>query len=168
MTTPHQPPDRNRPAQTLGGIIHTYQAYDPKSFPPPTSPPPDMVSGAFEHMLTFGSTREQWIEFIEAVPEFARDLMNKTVTARRKAARSTARSVLPNCTETKLMVTMNARAQRHVLSMRGAPSAEIEIRRVATLMHEALEVRAPWLFGDYEFRESDDGVGFLESPYPKV
>ncbi|MDY7108401.1 MAG: hypothetical protein SYC29_07160 [Planctomycetota bacterium] len=42
----------------LGGIIHRYQAYDPKSFPPPTAPPPDMVSGAFDHLLMFGSTRE--------------------------------------------------------------------------------------------------------------
>ena len=42
----------------LGGIIHTYQAYDPKNFPPPTAPPPDMVSGAFEHMMMFGSTRQ--------------------------------------------------------------------------------------------------------------
>ena len=44
---------RNR----LGGIIHTYQAYDPKNFPPPTAEPPDMVSSAFEHMLMFGSMR---------------------------------------------------------------------------------------------------------------
>ena len=44
--------------QRLGGIIHTYQAFDPKSFPPPTAPPPDLVSGAFEHMLAFGSTRQ--------------------------------------------------------------------------------------------------------------
>ena len=42
----------------LGGVIHTYQGYDPKNFPPPTAPPPDMVSGAFEHMLTFGSMRQ--------------------------------------------------------------------------------------------------------------
>ena len=41
----------------LGGVIHTYQAYDPKSFPPPTKPPPDMVSSAFEHLLRFGGTR---------------------------------------------------------------------------------------------------------------
>ena len=41
----------------LGGVIHTYQGYDPGNFPPPTREPPDMVSGAFEHMLAFGSTR---------------------------------------------------------------------------------------------------------------
>jgi uncharacterized protein with von Willebrand factor type A (vWA) domain len=42
----------------LGGIIHTYQKYDPKHFPSPTQPPPDVVSGAFEHLLAFGSLRE--------------------------------------------------------------------------------------------------------------
>jgi uncharacterized protein with von Willebrand factor type A (vWA) domain len=42
----------------LGGIIHTYQRYDPKNFPSPTQPPPDMVSGAMEHMLSYGSMRE--------------------------------------------------------------------------------------------------------------
>src|SRR5262245_49166174 len=47
-----------QPNAGLGGIIHTYQAYDPKHFPSPTAPPPDMVSGAFEHMMMFGSTRE--------------------------------------------------------------------------------------------------------------
>ena len=46
------------PPRYLGGVIHTYQGYDPKNFPPPTAPPPDMVSGAFEHMLTFGSMRQ--------------------------------------------------------------------------------------------------------------
>src|SRR5262249_26371017 len=44
--------------KTLGGIIHTYQKYDPQKFPSPTEPPPDMVSSAFEHLLTYGSMRE--------------------------------------------------------------------------------------------------------------
>jgi uncharacterized protein with von Willebrand factor type A (vWA) domain len=42
----------------LGGVIHTYQKFDPKHFPSPTQPPPDMVSSAFEHMLMYGSMRE--------------------------------------------------------------------------------------------------------------
>jgi uncharacterized protein with von Willebrand factor type A (vWA) domain len=46
----------NRPP--LGGIIHTYQKYDPQSFPSPTQPPPDVVSPAFEHMLAYGNLRE--------------------------------------------------------------------------------------------------------------
>jgi uncharacterized protein with von Willebrand factor type A (vWA) domain len=44
--------------KTLGGVIHAYQQYDPKRFPSPTQPPPDMVSSAFEHMLMFGERRE--------------------------------------------------------------------------------------------------------------
>jgi uncharacterized protein with von Willebrand factor type A (vWA) domain len=42
----------------LGGIIHTYQKFDPQNFPSPTQPPPDMVSGAFEHLLAYGSLHE--------------------------------------------------------------------------------------------------------------
>ena len=41
-----------------GGIIHTYQKYDPGKFPSPSEPPPDLVSPVFEHMLQFGSMRE--------------------------------------------------------------------------------------------------------------
>ncbi|WP_428306129.1 hypothetical protein [Lacipirellula sp.] len=44
--------------QTLGGVIHAYQQYDPKRFPSPTQPPPDMTSAAFEHMLMYGQRRE--------------------------------------------------------------------------------------------------------------
>jgi len=46
---------RRRP---LGGIIHTYQKYDPRELPGPFRQAPDMVSGAFEHMLMFGELRE--------------------------------------------------------------------------------------------------------------
>ena len=41
----------------LGGIIHTYQKYDPVNLPAPTQPPPDLVSPAFEHLLMFGDAR---------------------------------------------------------------------------------------------------------------
>ena len=47
-----------RPKQPVGGIIHTYQKYDPKNLPSPRQPPPDVVSGAFEHMLAYGDLRE--------------------------------------------------------------------------------------------------------------
>jgi len=44
-------------SQRIGGVIHTYQKYDPKKFPSPTQPPPDMVSPAFDHLLMFGGMR---------------------------------------------------------------------------------------------------------------
>ena len=39
---------------TLGGIVHTYQRYDPVAIPPPRPPETDLVSGAMEHLLEFG------------------------------------------------------------------------------------------------------------------
>jgi uncharacterized protein with von Willebrand factor type A (vWA) domain len=41
-----------------GGIIHTYQKYDPRNLPSPLAPQPDVLSGAFEHMLAYGDLRE--------------------------------------------------------------------------------------------------------------
>src|SRR5271157_241099 len=49
---------RSNMSKSIGGIIHTYQRYDPKNLPSPTQPPPDLVSGAMEHMLTYGTMRE--------------------------------------------------------------------------------------------------------------
>lgn len=48
----------NQPRPVSGGIVHTYQKYDPAKFPSPTQPPPDAVGPAFEHMLQWGSMRE--------------------------------------------------------------------------------------------------------------
>ena len=39
----------------LGGVIHTYQKYDPVNIPGPSQPPPDLVSPAFEHLLEYGN-----------------------------------------------------------------------------------------------------------------
>src|SRR3990172_4864685 len=45
-------------SKSLGGVIHTYQKFDPKNLPSPTQPPSDLVSPAFEHLLMYGSMRE--------------------------------------------------------------------------------------------------------------
>lgn len=42
----------------IGGVIHTYQKYDPVNIPSPNQPPPDMVSPAFEHLLAYGDLSE--------------------------------------------------------------------------------------------------------------
>ena len=43
---------------TLGGIVHTYQRYDPVRIPPPRPPEVDLVSPAMEHLLEFGGIDE--------------------------------------------------------------------------------------------------------------
>lgn len=47
-----------KPERRLGGLIHTYQKYDPKEIPSPTQPPPDVVSPMFEQLLRFGDARQ--------------------------------------------------------------------------------------------------------------
>ena len=58
---------------TLGGIVHSYQRYDPARIPPPRPPQADLVTPAVEHMLEFGSadelTEEQLAEAIVLDPE---------------------------------------------------------------------------------------------------
>jgi uncharacterized protein with von Willebrand factor type A (vWA) domain len=55
MTGKRQQHDQH--GRRLGGIIHSYQKYDPKNIPSPNQPPPDMTGAAFEHMMAFGSLR---------------------------------------------------------------------------------------------------------------
>ena len=63
---------------TLGGIVHTYQRYDPARIPPPRPPAVDLVTPAMEHLLEFGDaselTEEQLAEAVILDPEQIRGL----------------------------------------------------------------------------------------------
>lgn len=86
----------------------------------------------------------------------------------RKTARQAARSVLPNATETKLSVTVNARALRHFLEMRGSRFAEPEIRAAAFEMFQVALADSPHLFSDYTADRLPDGTYELTTPFRKV
>ncbi len=75
--------------------------------------------------------------------------------ARRKLARQAARSVLPNMTETSLVVSGNLRAWATFLKKRGSLEAEAEIRALALAIHPLLMRVSPEVFG--HFRVEDDG-----------
>lgn len=77
-------------------------------------------------------------------------------TAATKKVREAARSVLPNCTETKIFVTGNARAWRHFLELRGSIHADAEIQRLAIAVLKVLQAESPNLFGDYSV--TDQGI----------
>jgi thymidylate synthase (FAD) len=89
-------------------------------------------------------------------------------TARRKAARQAARSVLPNATETKIFVTANARAIRHFLEQRGARAAETEIRKLANALLRIMRQESPNLFNDYREIPLPDGTFEIVTDYRKV
>lgn len=75
---------------------------------------------------------------------------------RRKMAREAARGVLPNSTETKIVVTGNARAWRTMLELRSSEAAELEIRRCAVAVLRVLQAEAPAFFSDFEVYQAAD------------
>lgn len=66
----------------------------------------------------------------------------------RKQAREAARAVLPNATETKIVVTGNMRAWRDVLKKRWHVAADAEIRQLAGELLRQLREIAPNTFQD--------------------
>jgi len=87
---------------------------------------------------------------------------------RRKMAREAARAVLPNATETKIVVTANARAWRTMLELRSSEGAELEIRRMAVAVLRLLQGEAPGFFSDFEIYTGEDRREAARIGYHKV
>jgi thymidylate synthase (FAD) len=87
---------------------------------------------------------------------------------RRKMAREAARAVLPNATETKIVVTANARAWRTMLELRSSEGAELEIRRMAVAVLRLLSQEAPGFFSDFEIYTGEDRREAARISYHKV
>jgi thymidylate synthase (FAD) len=60
-----------------------------------------------------------------------------------------ARFVLPNAVETQLVVTANLREWRHIIELRGGPSAQWEIRYVVLEILRLLKQYIPNVFADF-------------------
>jgi len=87
---------------------------------------------------------------------------------RRKLAREAARSVLPNATEVKIVVSGNARAWRTMLELRCGEGAELEIRRMAVACLRLLQREGGSLFSDFEIYVADDKLEAARVAYHKV
>jgi thymidylate synthase (FAD) len=131
---------------------------------------PDVIAADPElHALFVDAVRhshQAYVRLAALLTERMKDEPDRT--ARRKAARQAARSVLPNATETKIFVTANARALRHFLEQRGSRHAEPEIRKLTNKMLDLLQRESPNLFSDYERVALADGTAELTTPFRKV
>ena len=78
-----------------------------------------------------------------------------------RAIRSAARSVLPNATETKIVMTANARALRYFFKVRGSIPGDLEMREVAAGIFNLVKVEAPCLFPDFRMETLSDGSPVL-------
>lgn len=89
-------------------------------------------------------------------------------TDKRKNARQAARYFLPNATETKLLFSVNTRALRHIIELRGSEHADVEIRNLAIELYNIAVKKAPNLFFDYELINLPDGSKAVRTKFNKV
>lgn len=64
-----------------------------------------------------------------------------------------ARSVLPTCTKTEIMVTMNLREWRHFIRLRSSKAAHPDIRILAVDLLKQFKISIPVIFDDIEVEE---------------
>jgi thymidylate synthase (FAD) len=131
--------------------------------------PPEIEEGTRAYEVWVRSCEQSaqgYRELLAAMTEQVGD--SGTATMRKKRARQAARAVLPNCAETKIVVTGNARAWRHFCEMRGSSSADVEIRNLAVATLARLREEAPHIFGDMNIIAAADGTRVVETRHSKV
>lgn len=127
---------------------------------------PDVIASDPELHARFVAATEASLaaynELLAALEQKFADVPNATL--RRKQARQAARSVLPNATETRIVVTGNYRAWQHFIAMRATEAADVEIRALAVEILRQLQKVAPNVFGDFEISALPDGTEVASSP----
>lgn len=112
------------------------------------------------------SAQRAYVELVEQLMERYAWVDDKK--HRRKMAREAARGVLPNSTETKIVVTGNVRAWRTMLELRSSEGAELEIRRLAVAIIGVLQQEASAFFSDFEVYTAADRRDAARVAYHKV
>jgi len=128
---------------------------------------PEVIAADPEMHALFAEAAEASVKAYEGLLEglekrFA-DVPNATL--RRKQARQAARAILPNATETRIVVTGNYRAWRHFIAMRATEHADVEIRALAVECLRRLQREVANVFSDFEIAALDDGTEIASSPF---
>jgi thymidylate synthase (FAD) len=109
------------------------------------------------------ASQDAYRALLETLEERLADVPNATL--RRKQARQAARAVLPNATETRIVVTGNYRAWRHFIAMRASEHADVELRELAIACLRELQRMAGNVFGDFRISVLADGTEVAASPF---
>lgn len=115
--------------------------------------PPAAAEFEEEIRTCFASAKADYADLVDA-------LRSEGVTGKR--VREAARCLMPNATETKIVMTANYRAWRHIIRMRGSIHADAEIRELALEILDLLYVEAPAVFGDFSVVTLEDGRQVIE------
>ncbi len=127
---------------------------------------PEVIAGDPELHAKFveatDAAVQAYTELLEGLEKRFADVEHATL--RRKQARQAARALLPNATETRIVVTGNYRAWRHFIAMRASEHADVEIRALAIACLRELGRVAPNVFADFEISTLPDGTEIASSP----
>jgi thymidylate synthase (FAD) len=96
---------------------------------------------------------------------YAWDAMNFDL---KKRITSALRRLMPDGMATSIVWTANHRTIRHVITMRTAESAEVEIRFVFDKVARAMKERFPLIYHDFEYTELADKTRCWRPKYNKV
>lgn len=93
------------------------------------------------------------------------DKMNFDV---KKRITSALRRIIPDGMATSIVWTANHRTIRHVIAMRTAEAAEVEIRFVFDKVARMMKERFPLIYHDFEYTELEDKTRSWRPKYSKV
>lgn len=98
----------------------------------------------------FQSAKRTYVALGDKLSVFV-DRRYPTLPAKEKQrlVRTLARSILPNGTSTVVAMTVNARAARHVLSVRGSVEGDLEMREFSALLFTIMQAEAPSVVADF-------------------
>jgi thymidylate synthase (FAD) len=86
----------------------------------------------------------------------------------KKRITSALRRIMPDGIATSIIWTANHRTIRHVITMRTAASAEVEIRYVFDKVARMMKEKFPLIYHDFEFTELEDKTRSWYPIYKKV
>jgi thymidylate synthase (FAD) len=121
--------------------------------------PPSLKRGTQQYSL-WETAMQDALKKYRAILASARELAISTSFEDKeqlREIRSTARSVLPNSIEAKIVFSANGRAIRHFLATRGSIEGDWEMRNVSVQLFNIVSHDAPAIFQDFELRILDDG-----------
>jgi thymidylate synthase (FAD) len=121
--------------------------------PPEIAKHPKLI-GRF--MTTCDAALQEYRALCANLDEALRDT-GLPATLKRKRVREAARSILPNCVETKLVWSCNLRELRHILLLRGSIHADLEFQELAKMLLEVTRPLAPGALDDLTW-DPDHGI----------
>jgi thymidylate synthase (FAD) len=93
---------------------------------------------------------------------------NKIDFGIKKRITSALRRIMPDGIATSIVWTANHRTLRHVITMRTAESAEVEIRYVFDQVARLMKEHFPLIYDDFEYIELEDKTRSWKPKYAKV